>query len=50
MTKGDGFISWKSGWKFNSKNVDIAIIDFIYDIVFHQKDPNLLLEFLVIKK
>lgn len=34
----------------NSKNVDIAIIDFIYDIVFHQKDPNLLLEFLVIKK
>ena len=22
MTKGDGLISWKSGWKFNSKNVD----------------------------
>ena len=22
MTKGDGLISWKSGWKFNSKNID----------------------------
>jgi len=34
----------------NDKNVDIGIIDLIYDIVFDQKDPSLLLEFLVNKK
>jgi len=32
------------------QNVDIAIINLIYDIVFRKKDPHVLLEFLIVKK
>ena len=47
----EGLYTLKSIYKLiKNKNVDMPIIDLIYDIVFKDKDPNLLSEFLIVKE
>ena len=38
------------GILIKNKNVDIPIIDLIHDIVFYDKDPNEIKNFLIQKK
>ena len=47
----EGYYTLKSIYKLiNDKDIDLEIINLIYDIIFNQEDPKILIDFLISKK
>ena len=47
----EGYYTLKSIYKLiNTKNIDLEIVNLIYDIIFNKENPEILIEFLISKK